>query len=76
MTHDCLAISCTTPVPTVPGFPIRMCQDHWLQVPIDLRTRIWAEYTPGQEFTDNPSIGYQAAAFAAIRHLEYIEFAR
>jgi hypothetical protein len=40
------------------------CREHWLRLPRNLRTRIWATYIPGQEERLDPSDEYLAAALA------------
>lgn len=46
-----------------------MCRKHWFMVPMDLRGRLLAAYTPGQERLDGtawPSDEYLALAFQCI----------
>jgi len=62
MTHRCHARGCNVAVP-----PKRlMCRRHWFMVPREIRNRVWATYSPGQEITKTPSSQYLDAAFAAI----------
>lgn len=34
------------------------CRQHWYQLPLRIRNRIWATYVPGQEITKTPSRAY------------------
>lgn len=38
------------------------CQPHWYSLPRELRSMIWATYTPGQELKKNPSRNYLSVA--------------
>lgn len=38
------------------------CKQHWFQLPLALRNRIWATYRPGQEVSKTPSTAYLAVA--------------
>jgi hypothetical protein len=60
MSHTCHWPGCGKPVP-----PNQWgCKDHWYQLPLSLRRRIWATYVPGQEITKTPSKEYIEAAKA------------
>ena len=34
------------------------CYVHWLQLPLELRVRVWDHYVPGQEITKTPTKAY------------------
>ena len=38
------------------------CLDHWFKLPLQLRTKIWRAYRPGQEQDMHPSAEYITAA--------------
>jgi hypothetical protein len=38
------------------------CRKHWYTLPVELRTKIWKAYKPGQEVKMNPSEEYLDAA--------------
>jgi hypothetical protein len=40
------------------------CRPHWYALPLELRSKIWAAYVPGQEVEGTPSAAYLAVADA------------
>jgi hypothetical protein len=57
--HECGWPPCDRQVPLA----MWGCREHWYRLPRDLRTRIWAAYTPGQErLGQEPSQQYLEAA--------------
>lgn len=65
MSHLCHAKRCRTTVPP----KMFMCRPHWFMVPLALRSRIWAEYVPGQEIRKDPTREYLAVTFEAIAYV-------
>lgn len=63
--HLCHAEGCTARVPR----RMFMCRKHWFMVPMDMRGRLLAAYTPGQERLDGtawPSDEYLKIAVACV----------
>jgi len=58
--HTCHWPGCQKEIPPA----LWGCKQHWLTLPQDLRSRIWATYRRGQEITKTPSADYVAAAKA------------
>lgn len=56
--HHCHWTGCERKVPPA----LWGCRQHWYMLPLDLRTRIWRAYRPGQEQTKTPSDEYVAVA--------------
>lgn len=50
-----------------------MCRRHWLMVPAELKTRVWATYRPGQADDKRPSVEWLLAADAAIAAVAALE---
>lgn len=56
--HHCHWPGCEKQVPPA----MWGCKQHWFQLPLRLRNRIWATYEPGQEIDLTPSDEYLAVA--------------
>jgi hypothetical protein len=56
--HHCHWPGCDKPVPPA----MWGCKTHWFQLPMQLRSRIWATYRPGQEKNMTPSKEYLKVA--------------
>lgn len=56
--HHCHYPGCPRDVPPA----MWGCKEHWFMLPLRLRARIWATYSPGQEINKTPSAEYLAAA--------------
>lgn len=54
MAHYCHWPGCTVEVPP----KLWGCKKHWFALPKRLRDKIWANYSPGQEITKDPSDEY------------------
>lgn len=64
--HTCAAPVCKRKVP----MSMLMCRSHWFALPQHLRTAIWNEYIPGQEYDlAKPTEAYLAAVEEAVAYL-------
>lgn len=63
MVHRCHWPKCPVEVPP----KMFACKPHWMQLPQEIRDKIWAAYRPGQEKTKTPSQAYLQAAMDALR---------
>lgn len=56
--HTCHWAGCDKQVPP----SMWGCSPHWFKLPLELRTRIWGAYRPGQETDMRPSAEYVRVA--------------
>lgn len=68
MIHKCHYPKCNRQVDP----SLYMCQEHWFQVPIELRENLLNSYRSGQEITKRPSREYLDAAMAIRLHVRNI----
>ena len=59
--HHCHWPGCEKQVPPA----MWGCREHWYQLPLKIRNKIWTAFKPGQEITMTPSREYVAAAMEA-----------
>lgn len=61
--HECHWPGCRKQVPPA----MWGCKAHWFKLPLHLRNKIWAAYSPGQEIRMDPSEAYIEAALEVQR---------
>lgn len=54
MSHTCHWPGCKVEVPP----KLWGCKQHWFKLPVELRSKIWKHYRPGQEIDKKPSGAY------------------